>query len=403
MKKTKKFLAVMLLAFMVLAVAVPVFARNNGQSMENIFVAQNELVPYNFVVAGSVVDFQGEAQKDVIVAGGTVNISGPVHGDVIVGGGNVVIDGNVDGNVRVIGGTIAVNGRVGKNVTIAGGNITLGNNSEIGWDAMIGGGSVIMKGKVGGDVNIGAGTLTLGGEVGGNVKSYVGDDGSLNILPDTKIDGNLDYWSVSEIKMPENAVISGEVVYNSTFEKAAQKSRRNFLSVYVFGIIISIFSALIIGLVVVSLFREQALKITNKMVKHPFSSLLWGFVYLIMIPIVSFVFLIFIVTIPLSVIVMLLYGLALYLTNIFVAILIGRQILKFNKKSSGKEGAGEKGDDKSILMKSMIVGVIIYVLVINIPVVGWIIRILAVIWALGAVGRVFSVWVSKKVGADKKV
>ncbi|MFH1187498.1 MAG: hypothetical protein V1688_01395, partial [bacterium] len=192
---------------------------------------------------------------------------------------------------------------------------------------------------------------------------------------------------------------------NSTFEQAAQKSKQRFW-VFGFGIIISIFSALIIGLIIVSLFKEQALKITKKMTEHPFSSFAWGFVYLIIIPIISFIFLIFIVTIPLTVLMMIFYGIALYLTNIFVAILLGSKILKFSKKPENKEvvqaGEGEAKTEKSALMKTMIVGVIVYVLIINIPVIGWSVRILAAIWALGAIGRVVNEWASAKVGAEKK-
>lgn len=403
MKKAKKYLAIISLVFMVLAVACPVLAGDSAPRNENIFVAENELVPYNFASTGNMVDFQGEAQKDVIVAGGTVSISGPVHGDVIVGGGNVKIDGNVDGNVRALGGTIDINGKVGKNVTVAGGNITLGNDSEVGWDAIIGGGNVILKGKINGDINIWAGALTLGGEVGGNVVTHIGEQGSLNILPNTKINGGLSYWSVAEVKVPENATIGGEVKYNSTFEKVAQKSREKFWA-FGFAILVSIFSTLIIGLIIISLFKEQALKITKKMTGHPLSSFGWGFVYLIIIPIISFLFLIFVVTIPLAVLMMIFYCIAWYVTNIFVAILLGSKILKFYKKPVNKEAVQESEAkiEKSALMKAMIIGVIVYVLIINIPIVGWIIRILATIWALGAIGRVVNEWVSGKVGVEKK-
>lgn len=408
MKKTKKYLAIISLTFIALTVALPVFATGNIKNTEeNVVVSENELVPYNFVSTGGMVDFQGEAQKDVIVAGGTVNISGPVHGDVIVGGGNVKIDGNVDGNVRALGGTIDINGKVGKNVTVGGGNITLGNDSEVGWDVIIGGGNVLLKGKIGGDVNIWAGTLTLGGEIGGNVATHIANDGRLGILPNTKINGSLSYWSVNELKIPEKVTVGGGVKYNSTFEQVAKKSKQKFLSVYVFGIIISIFSALIIGLIIVNLCKEQVNKITEKMLKHPLLSFGWGFVYLIIIPIISFIFLIFIITIPMTVIIMILYGLALYLTNIFVAIFIGSKILKFYKRSENKEVSQENESEtkveKSVLMKSMIVGVIVYVLITSIPIIGWIIRLLATIWAFGAIGRVVNEWVGGKIGADKKV
>lgn len=407
MKKLKKYLAVISFAFIALTVALPVFATGNIKNTENVVVSENELVPYNFVSTGGMVDFQGEAQKDVIVAGGDVKISGPVHGDVIVGGGNVKIDGNVDGNVRALGGTIDINGKIGKNITMAGGNVTLGKDSEVGWDVIIGGGNVLLKGKIGGDVNIWAGTLTLGGEIGGNAATHIGNKGELDILPNAKINGNLSYWSVSKLQIPENATIGGKVQYNSTLEQAMKTNKQKFLAVYVFGILISIFSALIIGLIIISLFKEQVLKVTKQMAEHPVSSFSWGFVYLIIMPIVSLLFLIFIITIPLTVLMMIFYGITLYLTNIFVAILLGSKILRLCTKSENKEvrqeGESEIKIEKSVLMKSMIVGVIVYVLITNIPIIGWIIRLLATIWAFGAIGRVVNKWVGVKVGAEKKV
>lgn len=404
MQKLKKSLTIFSLILIISAGAVlPVAAKvfDVGGQQKNIFVAENELVPYNFIAAGGLIEFNGEAQKDVIVAGGTVNITGPVHGDVIVGGGNVRIDGNVDGNVRALGGTIEINGKVGKNVTVGGVNVTLGKDSEVGWDVMIGGGNAVLKGKVAGNVNVGAGSLTLGGEVGGNVEAYIGEEGDLNVLPSAKINGSLKYWSIKEAAIPDGAVISGEVTHNSTLSKMVSKNKKQFYTVYLLGIVISIFSTLVIGLIIINLFKEQTKNITGKMLKQPFSSLGWGIVYLIIIPIIALLFLIFVITIPLSVIIMLFYGLALYLTKIFVAILLGWQIFKLYKKTHNGEQEVETKDEKKVLTKSMVVGVIVYILIINIPFVGWLIGFLGMIWALGAMGRVVSEWVEKRVKNEK--
>jgi hypothetical protein len=402
MKKLKKYIAFVTLAAVILSVVIlPQYAKAfSNKSQENIFIAENELVPYNFVAVAGTIDFQGEAQKDIIVAGGDVSISGPVHGDVIVGGGNVRIAGNVDGNVRAIGGTVEINGKVGKNVTIAGGNITLGPASEVGWDVMIGGGNVISKGKIAGNINAGAGSLTLGGEVGGDIEAYIGQEGYLNILPNAKVDGKLVYWSVSEATVPEGAVINGEVKHNSTLEQFMKERQERFVNIYIFGIIVSILATIIIGLVIVKLFPDKTLSIINKMTKHPFLSLGWGIVYLVIVPIISFLFLIFVVTIPLAIIIMLFYGLAIYLAKLFVAVLIGQQIYKYYKKTSQKEDnsdSDQEGANRVDLVRPMILGVVVYILIVNIPFVGWLASFLGIIWALGAVGRATSEWIERRV------
>ena len=116
--KKRFFLSFSLLAVIISLTALPLISGASIEdSKQNIYVGSEEVIKGNFIKAGEVIDFDGQAQKDVIIAGGSINITGPVKGDVLVAGGTVRIKGDVTGNIRVVGGTVEVNSKVGKNVS----------------------------------------------------------------------------------------------------------------------------------------------------------------------------------------------------------------------------------------------------------------------------------------------
>jgi len=342
-------------------------------SKKNIYIGSEEVIENNFIQAGGMVDFNGQAQKDVIIAGGTINITGPVKGDVIVAGGTVKIKSEVGGNIRVAGGTIEIDSKVGKNVNVFGGTVVIGPDAEIGWDVLVFGGNIEIRGKVGGNIRGGAGSVILANEVGGNVDLKLSsEDGQLILYPQANIKGNLTYSAPQKAEMKEGAQIAGETFYKLVAPPVAPL-KKGFEVSHLLRKIIGLLALLVVGLIIILLARKKSKEIGERMLDKPWASLGWGLIYLIITPIVLILVAITVIGIPLALIVLASYLIALYVTKVFIGIALGQKLLKWWSKKQ-----------EVSLVWAMISGVILFSILTNLPFVGWIIGLLGICWALGA-------------------
>ncbi|MFH1401862.1 MAG: polymer-forming cytoskeletal protein [Parcubacteria group bacterium] len=342
-------------------------------SKENIYVGEEEIIESNFIQTGGTVGFNGQAQKDVIIAGGTINIAGPVKGDVLAAGGTVRINGDVAGNIRVSGGTVEINGKVGKNVNAFGGTVIIGDDAEIGWDLLIFAGSIEIRGKVIGDIKGGGGNVVLANEVGGNVDLKIdAKDGHLVLYPKADIKGNLTYTASTEAGVKEGAKIAGETTYKPVALPIAPVKKTLGISSFV-GKIMPLLGLLMMGLIIILLAPKTSRTVGQRMTEKPWASLGWGVVYLIVTPVVLILLAITVVGIPLSLITLVVYLIFLYLTKIFIGMVLGQKLLQWAIKKK-----------EVPLVWAMILGVVIFYILTGLPFVGWIISLLGACWALGA-------------------
>ena len=344
---------------------------------KNIYIGSEDIIESNFIQAGGMVDFNGQAHKDVIIAGGSVNITGPVKGDVIVAGGTVKIKGEVEGNVRVAGGAIEIDSKVGKNVNVFGGTAVIGPDAEIGWDILIGAGSVEIRGKVGGNIRGGAGSVILANEVGGNVDLKLSpENGQLILYPQANIKGNLNYSAPQRAEIKEGAQVAGETSYKPVAPPVAP-IKKAFGVAQLLSKIIGLLALLVVGLIMILLARKKSKEIGERMLDKPWASLGWGLIYLIITPIVLVLVTITVVGIPLALIILAFYLIALYVTKVFIGIALGQKLLKWWSKKQ-----------EVSLIWAMISGVVLFSMLTSLPFIGWIIGLLGICWALGAMVQV---------------
>jgi hypothetical protein len=96
-----------------------------------------------------------------------------------------------------------------------------------------------------------------------------------------------------------------------------------------------------------------------------------GFLALIVVPIAALILCFFIVTIPISLTAILLFLLGLYLAKVFVGLSIGRWLF----------GRFKWGENDFL---ALFVGLLVLMLLALIPVIGWLVRFLYVLFGLGA-------------------
>lgn len=384
MTKTKLLLITFFILFFIIPFSASAFEVKTDNS---VFVAKDETVAGTLYAAGNTVTVDGTVTGDVICGAQTVNINGRVEGDVICGAQTININGYVGGSIRVAGNSININGTVARGVQALGASIVLGTEASVGSDMFIAGAAGDIRGNIAGDLHGVAETVIIAGQIDKDVKLRLSnrikseargvkfrEPDPLIITDEAVIGGNVYYTSGIKGKISETAVIGGETGHSSP----KKTSKKNFAVLSGWKKLISIFSALIIGLVLISLWRKQIKQLTDKMLNDAGVSIGWGVVVMFITPILALLLIITIIGIPLAMIVICLWLIALYISKILVGILIGRSLVEKFWKSK-----------KDSLIWAMVVGVVVSWLIFSIPIIGWLLCLVAMWWGLGGMWLYF--------------
>jgi cytoskeletal protein CcmA (bactofilin family) len=335
---------------------------------KNTFIASNQVISESYIWTGNVLNFNGHALKDLILFGREVVVRGVVEGDVIAFAQRIEIEGEVKGSVRGAGETIDVRGKIGKNVSLAGKYVNILKGAEIGWDLLAGAQRLSIEGKVDGDVKGGAGEGILGGFVGGNVELKLQE---LTVLPTTQIKGNLIYSASREATIPKEAKIEGKVIFNPLPTQPPKPIRmRAPLSLRLLWLL----SLIATGAFLVLLLPRHLREMGSDMLDRPWLNMGWGFVVLIVAPISAIIIAITLIGIPLSLMSLATYFIAIYLSTPIVGTALGLKILQRLLKR----------EDVNLYL-SMAVGVIIFYILQNMPILGWLMSLLGICWGLGGI------------------
>lgn len=288
-----------------------------------------------------------------------VNITTPVEGDVfVVTSGNVTIDTDISGNAFICANTV-----------------TIGEYSLIEASLFNASNSLILSGDVGINVYNISRNFTLSGNVDCDVFSSSAKsnlDGcisrnanisseNINISDELSIEGDLNYSSKKQVAIPENTV-EGKVNFSSinTDTKVNTITKMNdFLT--------SVLSLAVLAIVLFVIGKWLNCKFISTypdLVKNLPKSLLYGFLTLIVVPVVSLILLICGVTINLAFILTALYLVLLLVASSIVIVILSKLVAeKLNVKF-------EKANNTLLTILSIIVLSIVYKLIQLIPVLG---------------------------------
>ena len=362
MKTSNYLFGVLFLLFFGVSISFPL------DSEKNTFIASNQVISESYIWTGNVFNFNGHALKDLILFGREVVVRGVVEGDVIAFAQRVEIEGEVKGSVRGAGEIIDVRGKIGKNVSLAGKYVNILKGAEIGWDLIAGAQRLSVEGKVDGDIKGGAGEGILAGDVGGNVELKLQE---LTVLPPAHIKGNLIYSASREAIIPGEAKIEGKVIFNPLPLQPPKPIRKGTpIALKLFWLL----SLIATGAFLVLLFPRYLREMGSDMLNRPWLNIGWGFVVLVVAPVGAIIIAITLIGIPLSLMSLFIYFVAIYLSTLIVGTALGMKILQRLLKK----------EDVNLYL-SIIVGIIIFYILQNIPIVGLMISLLGVCWGLGGI------------------
>jgi len=329
-------------------------------------VPASQVIDGDYFAFGETVEISGTINGDLYASGGQVVIDGRVNGDVLVAGGRVRLSGTVSQDVRAAGGQVMIAGNVGRNLTVAGGNVEIASSAVVRGGVVAAGGNVDLAAPVGGAAKVAAGTLILANRIAGDVKAAVG---TLRITSRAEIDGNVSYWSGREASVSEGARIKGKIVRNVPPE------RPRFFSVAYFAwlvlVSINFVCTLILGLLSARFLPRYHQSVITTLRERPWASLGIGFIAAVVLPVVCALLFATVLAIPLALILLAAFFILLYWSQIYAIGRIGEAILARLRPASSRASA-------------FVLGLFVYYILGIIPVVGWLVVPLVILFGLGA-------------------
>ncbi len=387
--------------------------RRGGEVVE---VAADEVVSDDLYVAGDTVTISGVVQGDLIAVARHIRVLGTVEGDAMLAGQAVEIDGTVGDDVRMAGQILRIGGSavIGDDLVAAGFSLETVAGSSVGGVLSWAGYQAEVAGDVIGDADLSADAVELLGFVGGDVVARVGGGGGpspmmfmpaapvsgpsvtsgLSLGDSAEIAGDLEYSARHEARVADRAIIGGDATWTKpepTAEKEAEATPwwlsmlRRFVELAVLG--------LLLALLVPAWLRSRS----DEARERPLTRLGWGAVGLFGLSIAAV--LAFVVGIVLAVIfgnlgasglaglcavggIVTALGLTVllvacwgYLGPVVAAAVLGSLVLR--QRSTSRAG----------LVFAVLLGLIAYVLLRAIPLLGWLPALLLTFLGFGAVFR----------------
>ncbi len=325
----------------------------------------------------------GEVREgDLYAAGEAVRVDGRLAGDLVAVGQRVLVSGEVDGDLFAVGRTVDLHGPVGDSTRIAGDQITVdatidgdlvaaGNRLRLLDGAVIRGGLmaagriVELEGVVEEDLRVAAGEIIVRGTVRGDAK-VIAD--RLDLAPGARIDGDLYYRTRIPLSAEAAARVGGTVRRG---EPVDEDSDHGWVGSILFwswqtG------AALLAGLLAIALFRRVVQQLVSAIAGETTLGALLGFGAFLIVPVGAVVVMMTVVGLPIGIIVVLLFGMALYLAKLPTAVWAGERLLAL----AGRPDASPYA--------AMAAGVLALYLLFAVPWLGWLFWLAATWLGFGA-------------------
>jgi cytoskeletal protein CcmA (bactofilin family) len=390
---------------------------------ENVTIGADEVVEDDLYVGAQTVTVEGTVRGDLVAVGGTVRVEGgTVEGDIISAGQTVIVNGTVEDDVRIAGQALLIgeDAQIADDLIAAGLSLESEPGSTVGGELLYGGYQALMAGTVGENIRGGMTAFELSGEVEGNVNVEVDGGGAqpasgrfapgppavpipsvepgLTLTDTARVDGDLRYESSSRGDVASGAQIGGEVAYEQKPAEEVQPAQSGASAVLLESLRRFVV-LLLIGLLLVWLVPGVVRGVADTVRSQPLLSLGWGVLDFIIVGVAGL--LVLAATILLAIV----FGLITlgglipaiisigvltdavlavaflisiyYLAPVVVSFLGGRMLLgRFQPdRASGR-------------VLPSVIGIVLYVILRAIPILGAVVALVVVLLGLGAL----SIW-----------
>ncbi|KKP37457.1 MAG: hypothetical protein UR28_C0030G0014 [Candidatus Peregrinibacteria bacterium GW2011_GWF2_33_10] len=368
-----KILSLSLLAVFVcvnIAFAATFMAKEN-------FTVKDE-IPNDAYLAGQQININNQINGDLIAVGGDILINADVAGDVNIAGGQISVLGNIGDDARMAGGKITIKNSVQGDVIIFGGDVAIENSAVIDGDLIVRAGNIIMSGLVKGKMNTASSSVIVNGAIEGNTKI---EAGTISFGQNAKIGGNLEYsTNQAQLDLSETQV-AGQIIYHQKLTKKTNEKEENTFKSYISKLtehlgffIYSILSAILLLIIITTIDRSFFTEAAKKLNISFSSNIPKGLLYFIATPIVGFLFMVTIIGLPIGIFIIAVYTFTIYLAKVVTAITLAKLIDTQHKMKWSKGW---------IFFISLLLFIALKVIAF-LPIIGWIINLVIICAAFGA-------------------
>lgn len=336
--------------------------------------------------AGFTVEHEGKRiQNDLYVAAFQATITADVDGDVSLAAANATLNANVGGSVHVLAGTATIRGEiqgtlyvvsglakldgtVQGNVVVTGGRLELQENATIGGDLTVFGAQATVDGDVSGKLYGSTLLYQQDGAVSGNVDIQAD---RITLGESATIGDDFRYQSQTDADIDVNATIGGTTERTN----ATPWSGVGDGALAPFGQMLRLVWSLVAGGLLIAL----APRVFYRAADHAAGVVgagIWGMLGLMIIPLLTVLAMLSVFLLPVGLLVLVLFPVALYLSQIVVGITIGRSILP----RSWRDGS------RGFLLFALVLGTIIIgaLRMAPVPYLNVIVVVLVTVWGFGA-------------------
>jgi hypothetical protein len=326
-------------------------------------ISDADSIQTQLFATGGTVEILGWIGNDLISASDILVLDGEIMDDAIISGSDLYVRGTVHDLLAAAGETIVLDGQIYGDVFAAGATIRITNNAVIRGNANLAANHIMFEG------GIIEGNLKVTGrkiDLNGVVKSKTQIHGyNIHFGPEYSANFGTDIFSDRPI-YPENLGDLPEDLFIS--EKTP-----NVFRILLFKSALY-FSLFIAGILLIQTFKRTSRDLykfsTGQFWKHTGIGLLTFLFY----PVLLIILAALVFTLPISFLLLMVYGLLLLIGYLLVAMVVGVSSLKFLKKN----------DTDISYNWGLLVGMVLVAVIVNLPFLGWLFHAIFIFFGLGS-------------------
>jgi len=342
-----------------------------------IFLTANVLFGFVFRSEGQIhIPVNKIIYEDTYLIGNSVQIDGTIHGDVFVLAKKLIITGTIIGDVNAVGGQLELKQKSVDTLRLLGKNII--NSGTVQSDLFAAGETIelLKEDQIKKNISIAANQVILAGKIDGdaNIKTA-----QLLVKPTSKIKGDLVYGAHKSDISSLAIVLGSTKVLEKEFVNMANR-KAPWLQVITNKIVGNLYSIIVLflfGIIFIKFLPSQTSVIIKEILEQPFRSLGIGVFVCLGTPLLALLLAFTVIGIPFAFIIFSFFGLGLYLSKIFITIILGKFAIHLLLKK-------DLLDTEKNLIREMVIGLIVYFILAKIPILGFFFAALATLISFGA-------------------